>query len=128
MDPDATLEALERELNTFHEHEEIDTENVVQIAEYAGDLNGWLLGGGFLPKAWQPPPFDENDPRQVNGEDIRIYHAVVYADGSESEELYSDWSFAYDIATSARDDGLATPAKVVTRYFRLLAEREREDD
>lgn len=115
MDPDVAwqqaVEFARADLSEFNE-------GIHALAERVLALNDWLSKGGFPP--WQPA-FDPDNQEHWT-DDVRVYTAVVYEDGTETEELYADWSFARDIANSAVEDG-NPPAKAVTRYFRLLTER-----
>ena len=56
MDPDETLRLLRLTIKQMR----VDTDPAIrkahadEVAEYAEALDGWITGGGFLPKDWRP--------------------------------------------------------------------------
>lgn len=56
MDPNANLEEIRTLLaerqELDREGKELDPLDLCRLAELIESLDGWLSGGGFLPKAW----------------------------------------------------------------------------
>jgi len=55
MDPNANLEEQRQIISEMldEDSESIDTGDAVRLAELAQALDEWIIGGGFLPKAWK---------------------------------------------------------------------------
>lgn len=46
------LRLVDEFLRIADDEGEIDTHDAIRLAELVLALNGWVAGGGFLPKAW----------------------------------------------------------------------------
>jgi hypothetical protein len=60
MDPNACLDCILRTAKTLADGEG-NAHEAMKLAEHVLALNGWIQGGGFLPRLWQQNERDRLD-------------------------------------------------------------------
>jgi len=56
MDPNANLAEIRHLVESMREEHEVDALDAARLVELIEALDNWIVGGGFLPEAWQHVP------------------------------------------------------------------------
>jgi len=52
MDPESNLAEQKRLIQRILDTDDVDADDARRLAELSDALDGWMCGGGFLPRAW----------------------------------------------------------------------------